>query len=128
MAGRLHVEPLERIGLFAGAGFVEIVGGVDELRGEFGDELGSDFITARADGGADGSNEIGGLAAEFELHAADCLLVDAGERTAPACVNGGNRAFFWIDEEYGHAVGGLDRKKQAGAIGGGGVTFAGVRG
>jgi hypothetical protein len=28
VAGRLHVEPLERIGLFAGAGLIEIVGGI----------------------------------------------------------------------------------------------------
>src|ERR1700739_1470899 len=53
VAGRLHVEPLERIGFFAGTGLVEIVGGIGELRGEFGDEVSGDFVAAWADRGAD---------------------------------------------------------------------------
>jgi len=52
VAGRLHVEPLQRIGLFAGAGFIEIAGGIGKLGGEFGDEVGGDFIATGADGGA----------------------------------------------------------------------------
>ena len=78
VAGGLHVEPLERIGLFAGAGLIEIVAGIGKLGGEFGDEIGGDFVAAGADGRADGSEKIGGLAAEFESHAADCFLGDAG--------------------------------------------------
>src|SRR6267378_8356707 len=54
------------------------------------------------------------------------LLGDAGERTAPAGVHGGNRSLFWIDEEYRDAIGGLDGKKKAGAIRGGGIAFARV--
>jgi len=128
VAGRFHVEPLERIGLFAGAGLVEIVGSIGELRGEFGDEVSGDFVAAGTDRGADGGEEISGLAAELELHAADGFLGDARENAAPAGVNGGNRVFFWIDEEYRHAIGGLDTKENAGAVCGGGVAFADVGG
>ena len=53
VAGRLHVEPLEWIGLFARAGLVEIVSGVGKLGGEYGDEAGGDFVAAGADRGAD---------------------------------------------------------------------------
>ena len=61
VAGRHHVEPLKRIGFFAGAGFVEKIGSVGELGGELNDEFGADFVTTRADGGADGSEEIRGI-------------------------------------------------------------------
>ncbi len=54
VARRFHVEPLERIGLFAGARLVEIIGSIGELRGEFGYEVGGDFVTARTDRRADG--------------------------------------------------------------------------
>ena len=128
MARWLHVEPLEGIRLFAGVRFVEIVGGVRKLGGEFGDEVGGDFIAAWTDRWADGGEEIGGLAAEFELHAADGFLGDAGEGAAPTSVNGGDRAFFRIDEEYRHAIGGLDAEQKAGAVCGGTVAFAGAGG
>lgn len=36
MARRHHVEPLERIGFFAGTGFVEVFVGVCKLRFELG--------------------------------------------------------------------------------------------
>ena len=126
VAGRLHVEPLERVGLFAGARLVKVVGGIGELRGEFGDEVGGDFVAARADRGADGGKEIGGLAAEFKLHAADGFLSDSGQSAAPARVNGGNRAFFRIDEEDRRAIGGLDGEEQAGTVCGRSVAFASV--
>jgi hypothetical protein len=124
VAGRFHVEPLERIGLFAGAGLVEIVGSVGELRGKFGDEVGGNFVAARANRGTDGGQEIGGLAAEFESHAANGFLGDAGEGAAPTGVDGGNGALFRIDEEYRDAIGGLDGEEEAGANRGGGVSFA----
>jgi hypothetical protein len=126
VAGRLHVEPLQRIGFLAGAGLVEVVGGIGELRGEFGDEVGGDFVAARADRGADGGKEIGRLAAEFKLHAADGFLSDSGQSAAPARVNGGNRAFFRIDEEDRRAIGGLDGEEQAGTVCGRSVAFASV--
>ncbi len=59
VAGRHHVEPLERVGFFAGARLVEIVGGGGELRSELGDEFGTDFVAAGADAGADGGEKIG---------------------------------------------------------------------
>ena len=54
VAGRHHVKPLERIGFFAGAGLVEIVGRGGELGCELNDEFGADFVAAGADGRADG--------------------------------------------------------------------------
>ena len=54
-----HVEPLERIGFFSGAGLVEIVASIGELRRELRDEFGADFVAARTDAGADGGEEIG---------------------------------------------------------------------
>jgi hypothetical protein len=128
MARRLHVEPLERIGFFAGARFVEIAGGIRKLCGEFGDEIGRDFVAAGANGGADRREEIGGLAAKFELHAADGFLGDADEGAAPTSVNGGDRAFFRIDKEYRHAIGGLDAEQETGAVCGGSIAFAGAGG
>jgi len=40
-----HAQPLQRIGLIAGARLIEIAGGVSELRGEFGYEVGADLVT-----------------------------------------------------------------------------------
>jgi hypothetical protein len=128
VAGRLHIEPLEGIGFFAGERLIEIVGGIGELGGEFGDEIGGDFVAARTDGRADGGEKIRRVAAKFELHAADGFLGYAGERAAPAGVNGGNGAFFGIDEQDGDAISGLNGEKKAGAIGGGGIAGAGIRG
>jgi len=121
-----HVEPLEGVWFFAGAGLVEMVGGIGKLRGEFGDEVGGNFVAARADGRADGGEKIGRLAAVFVVHAADGFFDDAGKSSLPAGVNGGDGAFFGIDKENRDAIGGLDGKKQAGSFCGGGVTFAGL--
>ncbi len=126
VARRFHVEPLERIGLFTGARLVEIVGSVGELRGEFGYEVGGDFVTARTDRRTDGGQKISGLAAEFELHAADSLLGDSGESAAPTGMNGGNSALFRIYQEDRNAIGGLNGKEKAGTIRGGGVALAKV--
>jgi len=128
MAGRLHVEPLEWVGLIARAGFIEVVGGIGELGGEFGDEVGGDFVAAGADGRADGGEEIGGFAAEFELHPTDGFLGDTRERASPTGMNGGNRAFFRIDEEDWYAIGGLDGEEKPGLSCRGGVAFANIRG
>src|SRR5258708_10562372 len=71
VARRLHVEPLEGIRLFTGARLVEIVGSVGELRGEFGDEVGSHFVTAWTNRRADGGQKILGLARQFEFESGD---------------------------------------------------------
>lgn len=125
VAGGTHVEPLERIGLFAGARLIEIVGGIGELRGEFGDEVCGNFVAAGTDGRADGGEQMRGLAAEFQLHAADGFLRDAGEGAAPSGMDRGDGALFGIDEENGHAIGGLDGEENAGLLGGGGIPFTG---
>lgn len=126
VAGGLHIEPLERIGLFAGAGLVEVVGGIGELRSEFRDKVGRDFVAARTDRRADRGQEIGGFGAKFELHAADSLLGDSGESAAPTGMNGGNGALFRIYQEDRDAIGGLDAQQKAGTICGGSVALRGI--
>ena len=59
MARRHHVEPLEGIRFFAGAGFVEKIGSVGELGCELNDEFSADFVAAGADAGADSGEEVG---------------------------------------------------------------------
>ncbi len=78
MAGRHHVEPLDGVGLVAGAEFVEVVGGVRELGEELGGDLCADFVAAAADGRADGGEEVAGVGAEVHLHFADGFGGDAG--------------------------------------------------
>jgi hypothetical protein len=128
VAGGLHVEPLERIGLFAGARLVEVVRGIAELRGEFGDKVGGDFVAARTDRRANRGKEIGGFGVEFELHPADGLLGDPGESAAPTGMNGGNSALFWVYEEDRDAIGGLDAEQKAGTICDGSVALRGMGG
>ena len=126
MAGGHHVEPLDGVGLVAGAEFLEIVGGVGELGEELGGDFGADFVAAAADGWADGSQEVARVGAEVHLHLADGFGGDAGQGAAPAGVNGGDGALFGVDEEDWDAVGGLDGQEEAGAVGDAGVTTAGV--
>lgn len=126
MAGGHHVEPLDGVGLVAGAEFLEIVGGVGELGEELGGDFRADFVAAAADGWADGSQEVARVGAEVHLHLADGFGGDAGQGAAPAGVNGGDGALFGVDEEDWDAVGGLDGQEEAGAVGDAGVTTAGV--
>ena len=55
VTGGHHVEPLDGVGLVAGAKFVEVGGGVGELGEELSGDFGADFVAAGADAGADGS-------------------------------------------------------------------------
>ena len=123
VAGRAHVEPLERIGLVAGASFVEVGIGVGELRGETGDEVGADVVAARADAGADGGEEVGRLGAKFVAETANGFFGDAGERAAPAGVDRGDSATASIHEEDGDAIGGLDAEEETRSGGEGGVAL-----
>jgi hypothetical protein len=91
-----------------------------ELDGDFG----ADFVTAAADRGADGGEQVGGFGFEVHLHLADGFDGEASEGAAPSGVDGGYGAVFGVDEEYGDAVGGLDAEEEAGTIGGRGVSFA----
>ena len=61
MARGHHVEPLKRVGLFAGARLVEIVCGVGELGRELDDEFSANFVAAGADARADSGEEIRGI-------------------------------------------------------------------
>ena len=124
MAGRHHVEPLDGIGFVAGAKFVEPFGGGCELREELGGDFGADFVAAAADGRANRGEEIRRLGAEVHLHLADGFDDDALKGAAPARVDGGDGAFFGIDEEDGDAVGGLRGEEKAGAVGDGSIAFA----
>ena len=124
MAGRHHVEPLDGIGLVAGAEFVKPFRSFGELGEELSGDFRADFVAATANGGADSGEEVGGLGFEVHLHLADGFDDDASESAAPTSVNGGDGALFGVNEEDGNAVGGLDGEEQAGAVGGGGVALA----
>jgi hypothetical protein len=122
------IEPLDGIGFVAGTEFVEPAGGIGKLGVELGGDFGADLVTAAADRGADGGEQVGGFGFEVHLHLADSFDGDAGEGAAPSGVDGGYGAVFGVDEEHGDAVRGLDAEEEAGAVGGGGVPFAGLVG
>jgi hypothetical protein len=126
VAGGHHVQPLDGIGLVAGAEFVEPLGGFGELREELRGDFGANLVTATADRRADGGEEVGGHGFKLHLHLADGFDEDALERTAPTGMDGGDGAFFGVDEENGDAVGGLDGQEKAGAVGGRGIAAASV--
>ncbi len=119
-----HVEPLDGIGLVAGAEFVEPFGGFGKLREKLGGDFGADFVATAADGGADGSEEVGGLGFELHLHLADSFDEDAGEGATPAGMDGGDGALFRVDEEDRDAVRGLDAEEEARTVGGGSIALA----
>ena len=116
VAGGHHVEPLDGIGFVAGVEFVKPIGGFGELGEELGGDFGADFVAAAPNRRADGSEEVGGIGFELHLHLADGFDDDTGQSAAPSCVDGGNCAFFRVDQEDGHAVGGLDAEEQAGTV------------
>jgi hypothetical protein len=97
VAGRHHVEPLERVGLVAGAKFIEPGGSLRELRLELDGDFGADFVAAAADGRADGGEQVRRLAAKLHVHLANGFGDDALERTAPSGVDGGNGALPGIN-------------------------------
>jgi hypothetical protein len=97
VAGGHPVEPLERIGLVAGAKLVEPLGGMRELGLELDGDLGADFVAAAADGRTDGSEQVRGPGAELHVHFADGLGDDALERAAPSGMDGGDGALFGIN-------------------------------
>lgn len=108
--------------------FIEIFGGVGKLRREFRHEFSAHFITARADGRAEGRQQILRPASELEPHTADGFFRDAAERATPSRVNGGDGAPFWINQKNWNTVGGLYRQKNSRAIGDRGIPLAGIRG
>jgi hypothetical protein len=124
VAGGHPIEPLDGVGLVAGAEFVEPFGGLDKLREELGGDFGADFVAAGPDRGADGGDEVGGLGFELHLHLADGFDDDALQSAAPTGMHGGNGAIFRIDEENRDAIGGLDAEEEARTVRGGGIASA----
>ncbi len=122
MTGRHHVEPLKRIGLFAGARLIEPVGGIGELRAELRDKFRAHFIAAATYGRAKSSEKVGRPGAKVHVELADCFLHDAREGAAPTGVDGRNGAALWIDKKDGNAVSGLNTEEQARSCGNGSVA------
>jgi hypothetical protein len=118
VARRHHVEPLQGVGLVAGAEFVEELGGAGELRGEGCGDVGADFVAATANRRADGRQQILRAGAELHLHLADGFGDDALEGAAPSSMNGGDHALFGIHHKNRGAICGADAEKQALPIGG----------
>jgi hypothetical protein len=127
MAGGAHVEPLERIWLVAGAGLVEIFRSVGELRGELGDQFGTNFVAAWADGGTYCRQQVGGATGEFPLHGADGFVSDASEGAAPTSMDCGDGTLAGIDKQDGNAIGSLNGEKEAGVRSGGSIANDGGR-
>jgi hypothetical protein len=128
VAGRHHVEPLERVGFVASAQLVEPFRGVRELRLEGLRNLGANFVAAAADGGADGGNEVFRASAEFHAHPADGFLDDALEGAAPTGVNSGDSVAAGVSQKYRDAISGLDREEETRPIRQRGIAAARLRG
>ena len=58
MAGRHHVEPLQRIGFVAGAQLVEKFGGIRKLPAEGCGDFSAYFIAAATNGRPDGREQV----------------------------------------------------------------------
>jgi hypothetical protein len=112
VAGRPHIEPLQGIGLIAGARFVEVFRGIGKLGRELRDQLGTNFIAARADRWTDCGQQVRRATGEFPLHGTDGFLRDAGESAAPSRVNCSDRALPWIDKKNRDAIGGLNGQQK----------------
>jgi hypothetical protein len=112
-----HVEPLEGIGLFAGAGLVEPVGGIGKLRSELSHKLGTNLIAAPADRRTKGGEEIGGVRAEAHLKLADGFLSNARESATPTGVDSGDSAMLGVRDKDGDAVGSLDAEEDPRSVG-----------
>jgi len=104
MAWRRHVEPLQRIGFLARPRLVEIPGSVNELRTELRDEIGTYFVTTRADARTECGQKIHRPAPKLQLHAPYGLLGDTRQGATPTGVNGSDHTFQGINHENRHAV------------------------
>jgi hypothetical protein len=122
VAGGHHGEPLERVGLVAGARFVEAFRGVGEPGKESGGDLGAHFVATTADRGAKRGEQIGRLGGEFHLHFSDGFHDDALQSASPARVDGGDSTSSGINEKNGNTIGGLDAEKKTRLICSGSVA------
>ena len=90
---------------------------IGKLRFEFGENLFTDGVTAEANAGADGGDQVLRAGAECETHAADAGFDNTFKGAAPAGVEGGDGALLAIGDEDGNAIGGLNGEEQAGVRG-----------
>ena len=128
VAGGHHAEPLERVGLVAGAKLVEPFRCVGEPGKESGGDFGANFVATAADRGAKRSEQIDRLGGEFHLHFSDGFYDDALQSASPARVDGGDSTSSGINEKNGNTIGSLDAQKKTRLICDGGVTATGVSG
>ncbi len=91
-------------------------GRVGELALEVEADFLADGVAAGTDAGADGGDEVFGARAKLQAHGADAALDDAGERAAPASVEGGDDAAAGVGDEDGHAIGGEDGEEDVATI------------
>jgi hypothetical protein len=126
VAGGHHAKPLKRVGLIAGAEFVEPFGGIRKLGKIGGRNFGANFVATAADRRAKRGEQIGGLGGEFHLQFSNGFCDDALQSAAPARVDGGYSSFSGIDEKNRNTVGGLDAEKKSGSVCDRGVTTARV--
>ena len=97
MARRHHIEPLQWVGLFAGAWLVEIFVRVGKLRRKLSHEFGADFVTTRSDGRADGGEKIAGIGFALGVVLSDGFFKYASERTPPTGMYRSDSAVFGIN-------------------------------
>ena len=128
MPGRELVEPLQGIRLVAGAQLVEPFRGFRELRKKRRGNFRADFVTAAADGGTDGRQQISGTRAKLHFHTADRFFHDALQSAAPARVYGSDGTIFWVHKENRDAVRGLNAKQKIGSSGDRRVAIASFAG
>lgn len=124
VAGRSHVEPLQRVRFVTSAQFVKPVRSLWELRAKLRGDLSTNLIAAAADGRADSREQIRRSGSKLHLHFADGLCDDALQCAAPTRMNRGNRTVFGVDQKNRNTVCGLNREQQPRTICRGGVAAA----
>jgi hypothetical protein len=86
-------------------------------------DLGSDFVTARADARSHSSEEVGCCGFEISTHFVDGVLDDCGCRATPACMDGGDSAIPRVDQQYRDAIGRTNTDALADLVGDQRVTL-----
>ena len=114
---RHHIQPLDGIGLIAGAKLVEPLVRFGELRLKLDGYFRTDFVATAANRGPDGRDQVPGLGAELHLHPADGFHNDALERAAPSCMHSRNGALFRIHYKNRDTIRSLHAKQQTGTLG-----------
>jgi len=84
--------------------------------GEGVDEIGTDFVAADADCGADRDDKVGRLAAKLPLHFLDGRYANARRRSAPAGMYGCDCTGPHVGDEQRGAVGGAHHERNVGRV------------